>query len=214
LDTAPGMLRDTMRRRHQALSLFRRSAASDPPSDRIIGEALGLARTFLRADRYAHASRASGEAPFALTAGRGWDGGIVGRECLRGDPGSLGAYAHELGRPLVVEDLRFAPQFHPEPVLVGAGTRGLLLAPIRGQRGASGLLGVFSSTRRLFSPDEAEFLCGLADVISAALYREDWRHYLASQHPHGRSEVAETNPHTPSRQRYRRGPGRPGQGPR
>jgi GAF domain-containing protein len=172
LDLALAQMREEARQRLQALSRFRRSAAGDPPISHIVSEALDLAWGFLSPDRCVYGTRRSDEEPFRLTAGAGWD---VDGESLSGDADSLGAYILDLGRPLVVEDLRLVPQFRSEPVLVAGGTTSVLLAPVRGQNGGSGLLGVFSSSRRLFTPDDAEFLHGLADVIAAALYRADWR---------------------------------------
>lgn len=160
LDLARGIRRDTLRRRHLALSMFRRSAASDPPTTWIIGEALDLARTYLATDRCAHASRKFGEEVFLLTDGRGWDAGMIGTACLGGDSGSLGGYALELGRPLVVEDLRYFPRFRAEPVLVDTGTKGVMLTAVSGQGAASGLLAVFSASRRVFSRMRRSFSPG------------------------------------------------------
>jgi signal transduction protein with GAF and PtsI domain len=167
--------RDTMRRRQYDLSKFRRMAASDPPMDRVVADALELARQTLQTDRCAYAVRGVDGQGFRLTAGIGWDPGIIGRDSLSGLPGSLGAHTTLVGRSVIVEDLRLVPAFSVEPLMVTSGTRSTLTVPVRGQRGTSGLLGAFSSRRRLYSLEEAEFLLGVADVIAAALYREDWK---------------------------------------
>lgn len=170
--------RDTTRRRQYDLSKFRRMAASDPPMDRVFTDALELARQTLQADRCAYAVRGVDGQGFRLTAGIGWDPGVIGRDSLSGLAGSLAAHTILVERSVIVEDLRLVPSFRVEPLMVTSGTRSTLTAPVRGQRGTSGLLGAFSSRRRLYSLEEAEFLLGLADVIAAALYREDWKRQM------------------------------------
>lgn len=175
--------RDTMRRQQHDLSMFRRLAACDPPIDRVVADALELARQTLQADRCAYAVRGVDGQGFRLTAGIGWEAGVIGRDSLSGLPGSLGAHTILVGRTVIVEDLRLVPAFRVEPLMVTSGTRSTVTAPVRGQRGTSGLLGAFSSGRRLYSLEEAEFLLGLADVIAAALYREDWKRQMTRPQP-------------------------------
>ncbi|MEO8140617.1 MAG: GAF domain-containing protein [Gemmatimonadota bacterium] len=143
----------------------------------LVADALDLAQHFVGPDRIAYAvSTAVGDG-FELQAGLGWELGIVGYAGLSGGPTALSAYTLQLGRTVVVEDLRLAPVLGEDALLVSTGTISALTAPVRGQSGSSGLLGAFSSSRRLFGPDDAEFLQGIADVISAALYRQEWQRH-------------------------------------
>lgn len=166
-------LRAILRRRQHALRMFRRSAANDPPIERVVAGALDLTQRYLNPDRCVYAVRGAEGEGFRLAAGMAWEAGVIGRDHLSGAPDALAGYTLILGQPVVVEDLGSFPQLNTDPVLLACGTKSALTAPVRGQRGASGLLGAFSSRRRLFSPDEAEFLRGLADVIAAALYRKE-----------------------------------------
>jgi len=189
-----------MQQRQHALTTLRRSAAGDPPVERIVADALDIIQSLLDADHSAYGSLRAGEDSLLLTVGRGWEDGVIGRARLATDPTSLAGHTLGLGRPLIIEDLRFAPQFRPEPVLIAAGTRGLLLTTVRGQRGTSGLLGAFTSRRRLYSPEDGDFLRALSDVIAAALYREDWRQQIASRHPNRRAPPGgDSAPPEPSR---------------
>jgi GAF domain-containing protein len=168
--------------------MFRRSAATDPPIDRVIADALELAQRTLEADRCGYAVRGAEGQGFRLIAGIGWEPGVVGRDSLSGLPESLGGHTLLVGRSVIVEDVRLIPAFRVEPLLASSGTRSTLTAPVRGQRGTSGLLGAFSLRKRLFSLEDAEFLLGLAEVIAAALYREDWKRQMArSQQQDGAS---------------------------
>jgi GAF domain-containing protein len=75
-----------------------------------------------------------------------------------------------------VEDLALIPDFAIDPLLAQYGTVSALIVPIWLQSGPYGILGVYSSVRRLFSPLDLEFVQGVADLIRAADYRERWRH--------------------------------------
>ena len=186
LHLARGIRRDTLRRRHLARSM---SAVQPPATPRQPGssERHGLGPDLPRDRSLCPCLRKFGEEVFLLTDGRGWDAGMIGTACLGGDSGSLGGHALELGRPLVVEDLRYFPRFRAEPVLVDTGTKGDNAH--RGQRPGRRLRPARGVQRQpaVFSPDEAEFLTGLADGIAAAQYREDWRRHLAGRHPHRRA---------------------------
>jgi GAF domain-containing protein len=177
------ILHDAARRRRHALNLFRRAAAVDPPIDRTIADGLELLRRFIQVDRCAYAVRETEGDSFRLIAGIGWEAGVIGRETLSGRQESLGGHTLLVGRPVIVEDIRLFPAFGIEPLLASSGMRSALTAPVRGQRGVAGLLGAFSLRRALFSLDEAEFLFGLADVVAAALYRQEWKRQTAVHRP-------------------------------
>jgi hypothetical protein len=130
-------------------------------------------------------------------------------------PRSLGGQTVLIGRPLIVENIHLFQEFSTEPALVASGTRSTFTAPVRAQGGAAALLGVFDSRRRLFTPEEAEFLWGLAGEIAAALYREAWRNQLTLGPLRGTTNSASGgldprtgNSHDPRDSRDGRGPER------
>lgn len=167
-------LQGAARRRQHALGLFRRAAANDPPIDRVIADGLEIAAHSLQSGAL-YALRADLDSPFEVRADCLWPASTALSRVLRGAPEALGAHCQRVGLPVVVEDLPRFPAFADDPLLRDSGIRGLVVAPVRAQAGPGGVVLVGCIHRRLYGPEEAEFVQGVADVIASALYRRDWR---------------------------------------
>lgn len=162
--------------RHAALSAYRSQAVSPFSLEQTITEGVALTARMLRAERCAVARLVEGGEALLLYAGIGWREDVVGRAHLAAGTGTLGGYALEHHGPVIVEDLALHADFAIDPLLARHATVSALVVPIWPQSGPYGILGVYSSVRRLFSPIDLEFVQGVADVIRAADYRERWRH--------------------------------------
>lgn len=162
------------RGRSAALSRFRQAAALDPPLDQLIGEGLDLVRHALQVDGCLYATRAPGATDFLVQATRGLPD-LVRQVTLGGGPHSLAGHAQQTGDSVLVDDLGQVPEPGLEPFLVATGARSALVAPVRGQRGAAGVLGAFAQRSHHFAPDDPAFLHRVAGILAAALYRMDWR---------------------------------------
>lgn len=171
---ARDVLQGSAHRRRHALGLFRRAAANDPPIDRIVADGLDIAAHSLQSGAL-YAFRADLDAPFQVGADCMWPVSMALPRVLRGAPSALGAHCLRVSRPVVVEDLPRFSAFADDPLLRDAGIRGLVVAPVRAQSGPGGIILVGCLQRRLYGPEEAEFVQGVADVLASALYRRDWR---------------------------------------
>jgi GAF domain-containing protein len=175
LSSARRSIQAEIHTRHAALSGYRLQAVSPFSLEQTIAEGASLTARMLKAERCTVARLIEGREALLLYAGIGWQAGVVGRAHLAAGTGTLGGYALEHHGPVIVEDLTLNPDFAIDPLLAKHGTVSALVVPIWLQSGPYGILGVYSSVRRLFSPLDLEFVQGMVDVIRAAEYRERWR---------------------------------------
>jgi len=175
LSSARRSIQAEIHTRHAALSAYRLQAVSPFSLEQTITEGVALTARMLKAERCAVARLIEGGEALLLCAGIGWQAGVVGRAHLAAGTGTLGGYALEHHGPVIVEDLALMADFDIDPLLARHTTVGALIVPIWLQSGPYGILGVFSSVRRLFGPLDLEMAQGVAEVIRAADYREHWR---------------------------------------
>ena len=183
-DTTPGGdTRATARRsmlatidaRRAALTSFRLQAVAPLSVEQTTAEAVALATRTLHAELGAVAKCVDGQEALLVCAGLGWNAGVVGHTRMNAGPGTLGGFVLEHRCAVVVEDLARFGDFALDPVLTDHRAVSALVVPIRGRTGVSGLLGVYSAVRRLFSPLDLEFAQEVAGVIRGAEYRDRLR---------------------------------------
>ena len=137
----------------------------------VLSEALVSTMTAITPDRCVFCEPIAPGGDLLIRRGLGWPAGVVGSARLSGAADALGGYTLLLNGPVVVEDLRVFRQFATDSMLTEHKVLGALTLPVRGRHGALGMLGAFSTTRRLFAPDEVQFLLGVANAVAAAAYR-------------------------------------------
>jgi signal transduction histidine kinase/AmiR/NasT family two-component response regulator len=112
-----------------------------------------------------------------LRAGVGWHEGLVGRAIVKSDaafPGgsTLLESTPASAQPTIIEDLPAENRFSISPLLQEHGIISGMSVVIPGSDGGPfGVLGAYSGTRRVFTPDEVNFLQAVANVISQAIQR-------------------------------------------
>lgn len=180
LTAARGSIQAEIHARHAALSAYRLQAVSPLSLEQTITEGVALTARMLKAERCAVARLIEGREALLLCAGIGWHGGVVGRAHLAAGTGTLGGYALQHHGPVIVEDLAHMSDFDIDPLLARHAIVSALIVPIWPQSGPYGILGVFSSVRRLFGPLDLEMAQGVAEVVRAADYREHWRRGTSS----------------------------------
>jgi GAF domain-containing protein len=141
-----------------------------------MAEGVGLVTRMLDAEFGAVATCLDDQEGLRLCAGIGWNAEVIGHTRLGAEHGTLGGFVLE-HRSAVVEDFaRFGHfELDLDPALSNHRTVSALVVPIWAQTGVSGILGVYSSVRRLFSPLDVEFVQGVASVIRAAEHPDRWR---------------------------------------
>ena len=108
-----------------------------------------------------------------IVAGVGWREGLVGETRVATGSGSQAGYTLAVGVPVVVEDLTEETRFTCAPVLTEHGIVSGLSTVIRDADGTWGVLTAHSSVRRAFDQHDVNFLRAMANVIAAAVRREE-----------------------------------------
>jgi signal transduction histidine kinase len=121
----------------------------------------------LDADRVGVFESSGPRRPLLLRAGTGWVSGAIGHATAAGGPDAVVGRALAITDPVIIRDLRRVPA--REPPLSGV-VSGVEVA-IRPHRSPWGVLGAYSTRARRFSPDEVDFLSGVADLLALSIDR-------------------------------------------
>jgi diguanylate cyclase (GGDEF)-like protein/PAS domain S-box-containing protein len=115
-----------------------------------------------------------------LVAATGWPEGQVRRALVPAGPETQAGYTLVHQVPVLTSDIAVETRFAFSAALTEAGGRSGIMVPIAARDGVWGVLGAHSHAPRRYSPDEAEFLRAVANVISSAVDRniveEEVRH--------------------------------------
>jgi PAS domain S-box-containing protein len=106
-----------------------------------------------------------------LVAGVGWQAGLVGHATLGVDQDSQAGHTLRTKEPVIVEDLRTEARFNGPPLLREHGVVSGLSVIIGQAEHPVGVLGVHSTRRRGFTPDDVSFLQAVANVLAQAIRR-------------------------------------------
>jgi diguanylate cyclase (GGDEF)-like protein/PAS domain S-box-containing protein len=106
-----------------------------------------------------------------LVAGVGWKQGVVGRVIVSKGPESQAGYTLLVNCPVMVDDLQTETRFTGSSMLDEHRAVSGLSVPMVSRSRTLGVLSVYSTTRRAFSPDEVEFLQSVSNLIAVAIER-------------------------------------------
>lgn len=102
-----------------------------------------------------------------VIAGVGWKEGVINHAILSTTKGSQGAFILASSKPVVMEDLPVEPRFRPTAMLLEHGVDSGIAAAIRDREGKPlGTLSVYTSERRRFTTEEAEFMEQVTDMLA------------------------------------------------
>jgi PAS domain S-box-containing protein len=107
-----------------------------------------------------------------LVAGVGWRTGLVGQAIVGSDRQSQAGFTLLTKNPVIVEDLRVETRFNGPVLLHEHGVVSGLSVVIGDLDNPFGVLGVHSTRRRVFSPDDVNFLQSIANVLAEANQRK------------------------------------------
>jgi diguanylate cyclase (GGDEF)-like protein/PAS domain S-box-containing protein len=109
----------------------------------------------------------------------GWPAGMAGRHRVAATPGSLAHHISQSRQPVIVPDLRQTPE-RTGRATIEQGARSAMGVPIhsRGDQ-QHGVLIVHSTSPRAFGTDDAHFLQAVANVLAAAIEREQAQERVA-----------------------------------
>jgi GAF domain-containing protein len=107
-----------------------------------------------------------------LRAGVGWSEGLVGQAAVGTNLESQAGYTLISRGPVIVEDLREERRFEGPPLLSEHGVVSGMTVTIYVHGHPYGVLGAHTAKKRTFTEDEVLFLQEVADVLGAAIERE------------------------------------------
>ena len=108
---------------------------------------------------------------FLLRAGVGWEPGLVGEARVGCGPDSQAGYTLQSGAPVLVDDLREERRFRGPALLVEHGVRSGISCVIQDASSIYGVIGAHSSSTRVFTPMDTDYLQAVAAVLASAVTR-------------------------------------------
>jgi signal transduction histidine kinase/CheY-like chemotaxis protein len=106
-----------------------------------------------------------------MLAGTGWKPETIGQTYSFNEKDSQPGYSAVTGEVTVVDDVTRQTQFKLPPLLAAHGVVGGITAAIPTRGLPFGVLAVFATRRRVFTPDEVQFLLSAANTIGMAAER-------------------------------------------
>ncbi len=117
---------------------------------------------------------APGGEHLVLRAGLGWRRGVVGKATEPTGEGSQAGYALASSEPVVTEDLSAETRFEAPALLAEHGAvSGMTCIIWKADGRPYGVMGAHTKSRRAFSRDDVNFLQAIANVVGAAIQRNE-----------------------------------------
>ncbi len=168
-------------RQQAAVADLGRRAISELDLGVLMGEAVSLVADVLGVEYCKVLELCPGGEELRLVAGVGWREGLVGQATVGTGLDSQAGYTLASGGPVIVQDLATETRFSGPPLLHEHGVVSGLSAIIGGQDGPYGVLGAHTRKHREFTPDDANFLQTVANVLATAIRRRRFEERLASE---------------------------------
>ena len=112
-----------------------------------------------------------GDGRLLMLAGTGWKPGTIGQIYSFNDRDSQVGFSAMSGEVTVLDDVAAQSQFKLPPLLAEHGVVGGITAAIPTRGLPFGVLAVFTTQRRVYTPDEVQFLLSAANTIGMAAER-------------------------------------------
>ena len=158
-------------RRQSALAEFGRQALMVDDLDALLHEAVVLAAQGLDIDRAKVMEALPGGDKLLMRAGTGWKPGLVGNLVVDAGSRSSGGFTLYTGKPVIAEDIENEKRFDVPDFLREHGIKSLINVIIQGKGEAFGVLEVDSTRERSFNQEDVDFLQSYANVLAAAIDR-------------------------------------------
>lgn len=107
-----------------------------------------------------------------LLAGIGWQEGLVGTATVGTGADSQAGYTLRSNEPVIVEDLRTEGRFRGPTLLTDHNVVSGISVVIHGTNGPFGAFGAHTRSLRHFTRQDTDFLQGIANVLAAAVERQ------------------------------------------
>jgi signal transduction histidine kinase/HAMP domain-containing protein/ActR/RegA family two-component response regulator len=137
----------------------------------LLNQAVHLATQTLEVEYGSVFELLPGERELLLKTGVGWREGLVGQLTVSADRSTQAGFTLAVGEPVVVEYLPAEARFDSSPLLKEHGVVSGITVAVPGQERAYGILGAYTTNRRVFTEDEVHFLLAIATVLAMAVAR-------------------------------------------
>ena len=107
-----------------------------------------------------------------MLAGSGWKSGVVGQAIFFNETDSQVGFSAHTGEVSAVKNVATQTQFQPHPLLLEHGVVSGVTAAIPTRGRPFGVLAVFSTQQREYTPEEIQFLLAAASTIGMAAERK------------------------------------------
>ncbi|GAA6615770.1 response regulator [Scytonema sp. NUACC26] len=125
-----------------------------------------------------------------LRAGVGWNQEIIRQEIITLENSGAG-YTLQVQQPVIVEDLRTETRFSGSFLLQEHGIISGVSVPITKRNGFYGVIGAYASKKQTFTQDDIHFVQSIANVLSAAIERQNTEEVLRKARDELELRVAE-----------------------
>src|SRR5688572_11462942 len=164
-DAAGGQVAAARLRRNLLLELGSRALAGGS-ADAVSREATTMITAALGVEHAAILQRTRDTGPLLITAAAGWDAGVVDGLTIDADVDSQAGYAIYAREPVVVDDGDSDTRFRLPDALRARGVRSGIAARIAGAGRPHGVVIAYSTSPRAYTPEDAQFVCGVAAVLA------------------------------------------------
>lgn len=158
------------RARRAVIVHFRQRAARCTNFDQVLADALRTIADVLGARFTKYAEYDQSSDVITVRALFGWPSDMVGMRIENASSICQSGYALRSGRTLVVEDLRIVPELMTAPYARGHRLVSGVTVLVPGPEAPYGALTIHWTSRRAVTPDELDFLQGVAGAIAGAAY--------------------------------------------
>ncbi|HYG59142.1 MAG TPA: GAF domain-containing protein [Symbiobacteriaceae bacterium] len=160
---------EVQRARVTAAAQLSQRSLSDKGVEELAAEAAAVAALSLGTEYAAIMQLLSGEERLSVRASAGWSTQAQG---MRIDLESMAGRTLLTREPLVVEDFSRRPDIPRHPTMIKAGIVSAINVLIPGEEQPYGVMAVYATRPRRFSPSDVHFLQTLANVMATAIQRQ------------------------------------------
>ncbi|BAZ52210.1 two-component hybrid sensor and regulator [Nostoc sp. NIES-4103] len=128
-----------------------------------------------------------------LLGGMGWQPELINRTTVSAGTDSQAGYTLLVNQPVILTDLRTETRFRGSPLLLNYGVISGISVIINGYQSPWGILGVHTTRQRNFTPNDINFLQGVANIVAEAIDRGESAQALQESHNLLESIIEGTN---------------------
>jgi two-component sensor histidine kinase len=159
-------------RQQELLAEYGVLALKGTPFTQLLHEAAAVVAAGLKAEFAKVLKFIPEENRFLVSAGVGWEPGVVGAATIGADTASPAGYALQTGKAVISNHLEIEERFRTPELLLKYGIRRAMNVILEGDGSPFGVLEVDSRSEGEFSQSDIVFLQGVANILGMAIERQ------------------------------------------